>query len=134
MNNMKFESDRYFTVSDYLASHGQLLVRSPRDDDNSKTIDVIFFGVRYLQLPTWLMGISISAIPDGQSRIRYDSVSGIVAGDNHVFEVLTCGESFYIVGSHFRVYENDLEFGETSLGLESPPGRQKEIALSNAQE
>lgn len=38
-----FKSDRYFTVFDYFISHGQLLIRFKKDDDQKLNIDIIFF-------------------------------------------------------------------------------------------
>jgi hypothetical protein len=129
MSKEIFESNRYFTVFDFILSHGQLLLRASKDDDNNKNIDIAFFGVRYIQLFTSLFGVSIRLVDLNKDIVNYDSVSSFLNGDgNHLFEIVTKSEKFYIAASHFKVYENELEFHETSLGLNENKGR--EIASS----
>ncbi|PYS98258.1 MAG: hypothetical protein DMF63_16525 [Acidobacteria bacterium] len=129
MNKPDFKSDRYFTFFDYHSSHRQLLLRSSKDDANPRNVDVIFFDVRYIQLPTAVRGMTITVVRDG--RTRYDSLSGHFDGNGSVFELKVGSDIFYIVGAFFRVYENDLDFFETSLGLESPRGRDDEVTRSD---
>ncbi len=45
-----FESDRYFTTFDILVSHGQLLLRSQKNEDYSHNIDIIFFNTAFIQI------------------------------------------------------------------------------------
>ena len=126
-----FKSDRYFTVFDFIISHGQLLLRASKGDDNIKNIDIIFFGARYIQLFTSLSSISIRIVDKNKDLINYDSVSSFLNNDeNYLFEIETNNEKFYIGASYFKVYENELEFNETSLGLGEFKGREKEIAGS----
>lgn len=42
MDKKIFKSDRHFTVFDFIISHGQLLLRSSKDDDHLKNVDIIF--------------------------------------------------------------------------------------------
>jgi len=132
MNNEIFKSERYFTVFDFVISHGQLLLRSSKDDDNVKNIDIIFSGTRYVQLFTSLSSISIKVVDKKSNLINYDCVSSFLShNNNYLFEVETSNEKFYIGASNFKVYENELEFNETSLGLSELTVRGKEIAGSN---
>lgn len=132
MSNKIFISDRHFTVFDFIISHGQLLLRAGKGEDNSKNIDIIFWGVRYIQLPTSLSGIAIKIVNDHKRRIAYDFVNAILGNDtNHLFEIESINEEFYVIASHFEVYKNDLEFNETSLGLHEIKTRGQEIARSN---
>jgi hypothetical protein len=127
-----FKSDRYFTVFDFMVSHGQLLLRSSKNDDNIKNIDVIFFGTRYIQLFTSLYGMCVRIVDRNKNQISYDSVNLLLNNDKScLFEIETKHEKFYIASSYFKVYENDLEFDETSLGLSGYKGREKEIAGSH---
>jgi len=131
MNKEIFKSDRYFTVFDFKVSHGQLLLRSSKDDDYIKNIDVIFFGTSYIQLFTSAFSICVRILDKNQKLIHYDSVNSFLNFDeNYLFEIETSDEQFYIGASYFKVYENDLEFNETSLGLGEPMGRENEIARS----
>jgi hypothetical protein len=127
-----FKSNRYFTIFDFMISHGQLLLRAGKDDDNSKNIDIIFFGVRYIQLFISLLGVSIRLADDNKNLIKYDCVNSFLNNDeNYLFEIETKGGIFYIVASYFKVYENELEFNETSLGLGETKGREKEVTESS---
>ena len=125
-----YESSRQFVLSDALVSHGELLLRADKIDGSKHNVDIIFFGTEYIQLPTCLYSIRLfQRIPD--KPIGYERVD-IALGRNthHLFEIQSEAESYYIVATSFRVYENHLSFGETSLGVLRNKGRDKEIARS----
>jgi hypothetical protein len=129
MSKQIFKSNRHFTIFDFSISHGQLLLRASKDDNNIKNIDIVFFGVRYIQLFTSFLGLSIRSVKGREDLIHYDSVNFYLKYDkNHLFEIETVGEKFYIAASFFKVYENELEFNETSLGMHEPMGRDNEVA------
>jgi hypothetical protein len=129
MSKQIFKSNRHFTIFDFSISHGQLLLRASKDDNNIKNIDIVFFGVRYIQLLTSFLGLSIRSVKGREDLIHYDSVNFYLKYDkNHLFEIETVGEKFYIAASFFKVYENELEFNETSLGMHEPMGRDNEVA------
>jgi len=49
---------------------------------------------------------------------KYSSIEPILQNENnHLFEIETNEEKFYLISSYFKVFENDLEFHQTSLGL-----------------
>jgi len=131
MNKEIFTSDRYFVVSDFLISHGQLLLRSEKAKGHGVNIDIIFFGTTYMQLFTYLHGVTIR-IAKNKGDIDYGSVSSHLSyKDNYLFEIETGkGEVYYIAASFFKVYENELAFGETSLGVLHYKGREIEISSS----
>lgn len=129
MNKEIYKSDRYFTAFDFLISHGQLLLRSSKNKESNHNIDIIFFGTRYIQLFTSLYGISIFIV--NENLTIYNSVRSFLDSDqSHLFEIKSKNEKFYIGASFFKVYENDLEFNETSLGIPENRGREKEITGS----
>jgi hypothetical protein len=129
MSKEIFKSNRHFTIFDFRISHGQLLLRASKDDNNIKNIDIVFFGVRYIQLFTSFLGLSIRSVKGGEDVIKYDSVNSYLKYEkNHLFEIETKSERFYIGASFFKVYENELEFNETSLGMDEAKGRENEVA------
>ena len=76
-------------------------------------------------------GVSIRLANDNQNLNNYNSLNSISDNlENHLFEINSTDESFYIGASYFKVYENELEFKETSLGLFEVKGRDKEVARS----
>ena len=88
VNQEIFKSSRYFTVFDFTISHGQLLLRANKDDDDIKNIDIIFFGVRYIQLFNSLFGLSIRLVDNNENIINYDTINSFLSGDeNYLFEI-----------------------------------------------
>lgn len=124
-----YKSDRSFVVFDYLVSHGQLLIRSDKRKGDKENIDIIFFDTTFVQMFTMLEGIVIRILED-KKRINYESVDKYLSFDNsNLFEIESGSEKYYIAASFVKVYENTLEFNETSLGM-IYKGREKEIAKS----
>ncbi|MGB4775789.1 MAG: hypothetical protein WBP45_11495 [Daejeonella sp.] len=124
-----FKSERYFTVFDYFISHGQLLIRSKKDDEQKFNIDIIFFDTTFLQLFTMLNSLTIRVICKDDFS-KYNSVKKYFSYENsNLFELESGDEKYYIAASFVQVFENDLEFNETSLGM-IYKGREKKIAGS----
>jgi hypothetical protein len=65
-----FDSDRRFQMWRYSVSHGQLLLRSNRDNDHATRIEVLFKAVDRVELPTLMHGL----------RVRRDSQRFMVGG------------------------------------------------------
>jgi len=129
MNKEIFKSDRYFIVFDYLVSHGQLLIRSDKRKGGKENIDIIFFDTSFVQLFTMLFGITIRRV-DKSKVANYISLNKYLSEEeNNLFEIKSGEEKYYIAASFVRVFENQLEFNETSLGYENN-GRENEIAGS----
>ena len=55
---------RRFQLWQYRVSHGEMLVRSPRDDEHPRNADLMFFGVEYLELPRFLPDLEIDEVRD----------------------------------------------------------------------
>lgn len=116
MNTEIFKSDRYFTIFDFVISHGQLLLRSQKTDDLPKNIDVIFFGTTYMQSFTSLRGLHIKRLESSLNTIEYSSVNEFLGYDNsHLFEIESNNEKYYIAASFVRIFENQMEFADSSL-------------------
>jgi hypothetical protein len=126
-----YHSTRKFVLYDAVVSHGQLLLRADKIDSSGCNVDIIFSSTAYVQLPTYLKSISIYQDQSGK-RSGYKSVDeGLDKKWHTLFEIRSGSDSYYIVASSFRVFENKLPFGETSLGVLTYKGREKEIARSS---
>ena len=126
MKNEVFKSDRHFTFFDYLVSHGQLLLRSDRRKGHEDNIDIIFYNTTFIQIFTMLYGIKISLVEN--NVINYQSVNKHLEYDgNNLFEIESNNEKYYLAASFVKIFSNNLEFSETSLGYDSK-GREKQIA------
>jgi hypothetical protein len=131
MEDKIFSSDRPFRVWDYLVSHDQLLLRSAKIKGFERNIDVIFFGVSYIQLHTVLSGVTISKIDPPDEEVAYESIKKYLKHEgNKLFQVASANERYLIVAAFVRVFENALEFDETSLGF-TELGRENEITAIN---
>lgn len=111
-----FKSDRYFTIFDFVISHGQLLLRSQKTDDLPKNIDVIFFDTTFIQSFSRLKGLHIKMLGKGIDLPEYSTVKKYLDYDNnYLYEIDSNDEKYYIADSFVRIFENQLEFSESSL-------------------
>ena len=123
---MNYVSERKFNITDFFLSHSQILIRSSKGGvNNNFNIDIIFFGVKFIQTPTLFNGISIKRC-EFKDVITNNLIKGRIdyEGDN-LFEIETEKEIFFIGAAFFRVYENELRFNESSLGMIDIKGRDK---------
>jgi hypothetical protein len=128
--NEIFKSDRYFTLFDFLISHGQLLLRSQKSEELVSNIDIIFFDTTFVQTFSRLKGLRVSRVGKNSNNISYNTLKKYLSYDNaFLFEIDSNNEKYYIAASFVRVFENTLEFHETSLGYENM-GREREVASS----
>ena len=115
VNKDIFKSDRYFIVFDYSPGHGRLLLRSDKRTGHKTNIDIIFYSTVYMQINTMLNGISIRVIGK-KEPLPYDSLAKFLSyPNNNLFEVESNGERYMIGASFIKVFENELEFNETTL-------------------
>lgn len=127
-----YKSSKKVVLYDYLVSHGQLLLRADKlNEEKGFNTDIVFFGTAYVQLPAFFMD-GISIVKDsGTKRFGYEAIDkGLDKKYHNCFEIIGDNASYYIVAAHFQVFENELSFGQTSLGVFDPKGREKEIARS----
>src|SRR5438046_542324 len=113
--NILFNSERYFTLFDIIISHGQLLLRSQKNNA-LPNIDIIFFDTFYIQVPYSLYGIKILKQDDFSALPNYPEVKEYLnRSTKSLFEIQTRGGSFYIAASFFKAFENDFDFSKSSL-------------------
>ncbi|MCY7357008.1 MAG: hypothetical protein LH609_05985 [Rudanella sp.] len=99
-----------------------------KNEANESNIDIIFFGVEYIQLRVSLLGVSIKLVDKNSLTTDYESVKGFLKnGSSHLFEIETGTEKFHLVASHFKVYENQLEFNESRISFWEVDKRGKEL-------
>lgn len=102
---------RNFQVWLFRVGHGELLVRSPRDEVNSRNVDLVFVGVDYMDLPRVLSGVVVFATSLDDIRRAEERLGRPV--DRSTIRVLeTEGRRHLVVAAHFSIEENDLDLGE----------------------
>ncbi len=74
-----------------------------------------------MELPTTFNGIEISSTSpdDAPEKLR------VYTGKH--YEITTNDEKFIVVAGNLKVYENDLSFSESSLGVLEYEGRDSEL-------
>ena len=128
-----FTSGRYFTLFDYKVSHSQLLIRSQKSEIHMNNIDIIVFGVKFLQIPKSFWGLSIEEISGDYGKIVHSKISvnrDIVLGMN-LYAISTQKLEYYVFGAFCKIYVNKLDFSETSLGVLEIKGREIELNDDN---
>ena len=123
---------RYFELWGYTPSFNQLLFLSnpslsPRSEgtDSRLRIDVIFWGVAYVQLPADFLGLTM----DGALPEQIDTICQSVGGrslppSSHVYRLQGKEYEGYIVAAGYDVDENTRPFYEPSKwDLPKGPGR-----------
>ena len=100
-------------VWEYRVSHRQLLLRCPKSTNSSKNLDVMFYNVRYMSLPTTLPHLEIWE-PDQKD---------IAFAENRIGTKVS-SEDIYILGSGNQrrlIVAGNAVFAESTIGLfESP--------------
>lgn len=108
------EYHRTFRLWDARVSHDQLLLRSPRDRNHARNVDIRFADVRYLDLPTMFDRVVI-AVASGDDISRASERVGEPVPPERVFVFAIEGRRYLVVASDMIVEENDLDLFETSL-------------------
>jgi hypothetical protein len=105
---------RNFRLWDFKVSHDQLLLRSPKNAENPKNLDVAFVGVEYIELPTKLKELTVGEAGDDDFR-RADLGVGKAVPRNQVFVIESGGRRYVVVAAAMKVSETDLDLFESSL-------------------
>ena len=95
---MNYKSNRNYILFDYNMSHSQLVLRSFKEDDSERNLDIIFFGVNQIKIGTNFDSINI----EWEKGNEEDDIEFIINDGK-------------IVCSFFNVLENKFDYGETSI-------------------
>jgi len=111
---MQFSSDRSFRLWDYSVSHKQMLLRSPKSPDVAMNVDIVLWGVEYLDLATSLEGLTITS-PSREEVTRAGQAMGNTVDPSQVHCFASGDRRFVVVAVGFKVLRNDLDIFESSL-------------------
>jgi hypothetical protein len=114
MANHLISFEREFQLWSYTASHGQLLLRSPKAPNRPTRMDVLFTDVRSVELRTTLQNLIIeeaNASEISERPIR----PAETAETGHKFYRLRSGDWIgCVVAGAVRWHEDSREYGESS--------------------
>ena len=106
--------NRRFQLLFYQISHGELIIRSQKNDNYFHTIDIYFGDVIYMEIPSELNGIRFRrANADDVSYIN-SKIKKYIIQDNIVV-IISEEKEYYIVASVISINENDLSFVELPI-------------------
>lgn len=108
-----FQSNRLFKLWDYSVSHQQLLIRSPMTPDIPTNIDLLFWGVKSLNVETVLRGVEVACTDD--CSINSEQLTKFLKNGCKVFLIQSGGSSMIVVASGFRALENKLDIFESTI-------------------
>lgn len=112
MNREKILSkNRKFKLWFYHVTHGEILLRSPKNEHFDTNIDIYMSGVEYLDIPNDLGNISFEDSTQKDIDYLYERTHRHFS-DKSVYVIITNDIRYYIVAHNLYFYENDLEFLE----------------------
>ena len=111
---MKNNMIRTFRLWDYNVSHDQLLLRSPITDEHDTNLDVVFWGVRYLQIPTRFQEIQITRGTNDDS-MRLSAILGEAVPLDDIFCLCESATRYLVVAAGYKVLSNRLDLFVSSL-------------------
>lgn len=112
---MSFRSNRRFRLWDYNVSHNQLLLRSPQTPGIPTNIDIVIWGVEYLDLASMLDGVELAPAVGADLERAEKFVGRKLERSSKAFCLISGDRRSLVVASGFKVLENTLDVFESSL-------------------
>lgn len=111
---MRFASERRFRIWDYNVSHNQMLLRSPKSPEVAKNIDIVFWGVEFVGIPTALDTVELALVEKDEKVIgEFLPVKTHEAAN--VYRLVSRERQYFVVAGGFKVLENELDIFDSSL-------------------
>lgn len=117
-----YESQRMFLVWDYDFERASLLLRSSQDEKYKTTIDIIFLGVYYMELPSRITSLEIRE-SDVEDLLYFESKTGDYFAYSNHFVIFSNQTKHFISAGACAVYENDLPSHESFFRVDGSEGR-----------
>ncbi|WP_411347176.1 hypothetical protein [Paenibacillus sp. WLX2291] len=105
---MKSFGDRKFKLWYYTISHGQLLLRSIKDDNNTTNIDVMFLDVDYIELPRYLSDVKLEKAQEKDINYIQQKLGEHILPES-IRIIISKNGRYIVVASIMKVVENELE-------------------------
>lgn len=103
---------RTFQFWEYRVSHGQLLVRSPRQAEATRNVDLMFSGVEYVDLPRFLPELELDVSGDDDVLRAQERLGKPVEARTVI--VLKCrGHRHIVVAAGMSCAESDMDIFES---------------------
>lgn len=97
---------RTFQAWDFTVSHGSLLIRSPRGQEDLENADVCFVGVEFMSIPRTFKGLRIVPGSD-RDAVVVAPLAGAFSSEAKVFLLRSEGRTGIVVAADCSVSMND---------------------------
>ncbi len=108
-----YESKRAFKLWDYNVSHKQLLLRSPHTSTEIDNVDIVFWGVEYISIPTALDTILLRKVSVKELGEHLNLQNRDLASPAFIFGNSNCVD--FVLAAGCKVLVNQLEIFDSSL-------------------
>ena len=117
--------ERPFQVWFYTVGHSQLLLRSNRSGERGTRVDILFKGVKAIQLPTVLLGLRMVKTPRPEALQTSRKFGIHLLDDEHVFMLKGANYVGFIIGLVAFAHEDEGHHNDPTYFANSfMPGRQ----------
>jgi hypothetical protein len=99
---------RRFQLWQYRVSHGELLVRSPKDAAHPRNADLMFAGVEYVDLPRFLPDLEVDE-PEDEDLSRAQERLGKPVERQTVVVLKSQGRHYVVVAAAVKAVESDMD-------------------------
>ena len=99
--------NRFFQIWKYHVSHPNLLVRSPKNREYKTNIDIIFYDVKLINLPSIFHGTRISSISQTDDMDLIKKIENMGYDINEVIVFHDKKQKFYVIASIIKIEENE---------------------------
>jgi hypothetical protein len=103
----RFNFEREFQVWLYTVSHAQLLLRSTRAGKHGTRVDILFKGVRAVQLPTTLRGLNIVVMSRHEAIETSTSMGVQLRGNESVFALSGSNYAGFVIAGGAFLHEDE---------------------------
>lgn len=101
-----------FQTWEFKVSHGQLLIRSPRDTSYSTNVDLMFFGVEYMDLPRHLGQLEVQQPDETDISFIRERLAKLDSSDS-IFVLISGSRRYRVVAAAMKIAENEREIFDT---------------------
>lgn len=109
--------ERRFQLWTYTASHGQLLLRSPKAPEHPERIDVLVKDVTWINLPTLLHGLHVEVAGGEAARERLAAAGVHEIGTRRLYLLRGRGWSGHVLAGAVFHHVDDGEYHSPSALL-----------------
>ena len=113
------QEKRKFKLWEYKVNHALMLIRSPRPKLGMTNLDIIFYGVEYVEI-VQLLGNGLRFVEPTESetaKVKERLGSRLRPGWAKLFALKSGNQRYLVAASEVQVVENQLDIDESVLDL-----------------